>query len=99
MTYLLPQLLDRAAERDSDRDAYRVPRRGLSYGELLARANRLAHALRAEGVRRGDRVGIFMPRDLESAVAVYGILRAGAAFVPIDPHVPPAQRHWRKSFG
>ena len=90
MTYLLPQLLDRAAERDSGRDGYRVPKRGLSYGELFARANRLAHALRADGVRRGDRVGIFMPRDLESAVAVYGILRAGAAFVPIDPHAPAA---------
>ncbi|MEM1182365.1 MAG: AMP-binding protein, partial [Acidobacteriota bacterium] len=88
MIQLLPQLLERSATRDPDRDAYRVPKRGLSYGDLETRANRLARALRADGVRRGDRVGIFRPRDLETAVAVYGILKAGAAFVPIDPHAP-----------
>ncbi|MEO1086644.1 MAG: AMP-binding protein, partial [Acidobacteriota bacterium] len=88
MIQLLPQLVECAAGRDPGRDAYRVPRSGLGYGELEARANRLARALRADGVRRGDRVGIFRPRDLETAVAVYGILKAGAAFVPIDPHAP-----------
>ncbi|MEM8993330.1 MAG: amino acid adenylation domain-containing protein [Acidobacteriota bacterium] len=88
MIQLLPQLLERAAGRDPGRDAFRAPRSGLAYGELEARANRLARALRADGVRRGDRVGIFRPRDLDTAVAVYGILKAGAAFVPIDPHAP-----------
>ena len=88
MTYLLPHLVDRAAESAADRDAFRVPGRALTYGELAGQANRLAHLLREEGVRRGDRVGIFMPRCLESAVAVYGILKAGAAYVPIDPRMP-----------
>lgn len=88
MLYLLPHLVDRAAERDPERQAFKVPRRALSYAELARRSNQLARLLRREGVQRGDRVGIFMPRELRSAVAVYGITKAGAAFVPIDPHVP-----------
>lgn len=88
MTFLLPQLVDRAAERDAERDAYRVPGHGLSYGELARRSDRLAALLADEGVGRRDRVGVFMPRCLESPLAVYGILKAGAAFVPLDPHLP-----------
>ncbi|MEM7352170.1 MAG: amino acid adenylation domain-containing protein [Acidobacteriota bacterium] len=88
MIYLLPQLVDRAADRAADHEAFCGPGERLTYGDLVRRANRLAHALVGEGVRRGDRVGVFMPRCLESAVAVYGILKSGAAFVPIDPHTP-----------
>ena len=88
VSYLLSQLIDRAAERDGDRDAFVAPGSNLTYGELVRRANQLAHLLRDEGVRRGDRVGIFMPRNVDSALAVFGILKAGAAFVPLDPHIP-----------
>ncbi len=88
MTYLLPHTIDRAAARDGARDAFRVPNQGLSYADLVGRANQLAHHLVDAGVRRGDRVGILMPRCLESAIAVHGIMKAGAAFVPIDPHIP-----------
>ncbi len=88
MIHLLSQLVDRAAEADAGRDAFRAPGAALTYGELAERSNRLAHLLVDEGVRPGDRVGIFMPRCLESAVAVYGILKAGAAYVPLDPRMP-----------
>ena len=88
MIYLLHQTIDRAAQDSAGREAFCVPGQSLSYGEIVARANQLANLLADEGVRRGDRVGIFMPRGLESAVSVYGILKAGAAFVPIDPHLP-----------
>ena len=62
----------------------------LSYGELSRQSQRLATTLRKLNVCAGDRVGIWMPRTIESAVAVYGILLAGAAFVPIDPASPAA---------
>ncbi len=88
MSYLLSQLIDRAAEHEPERDAFRAPGASLTYGELVQRSNQLAHLLRDEGVRRGDRVGIFMPRIVDSALAVFGILKAGAAFVPLDPHIP-----------
>lgn len=90
MIYLLSQTVDRAAVTASEREAFCVPGQSLSYGELCGQSNQLAHLLVEEGVRRGDRVGIFMPRGLESAVSVYGIMKAGAAFVPIDPHLPAA---------
>jgi acyl-CoA synthetase (AMP-forming)/AMP-acid ligase II len=60
----------------------------LTYAELVAQANSLASVLREQGVGRGDRVGIYMNKGLESAVAMYGIMQAGAAYVPLDPFAP-----------
>ncbi|WP_420127865.1 non-ribosomal peptide synthase/polyketide synthase [Longimicrobium sp.] len=60
----------------------------LSYAELNARANRLAGRLIERGVRSGDRVAIAMPRSLELVVAELAVLKAGAAYVPVDPSVP-----------
>ncbi|MDQ8021456.1 MAG: amino acid adenylation domain-containing protein [Moraxellaceae bacterium] len=62
--------------------------RRLRYDELDARANQLAHALIAAGVQRGDRVGLFMSRSAELLVGLLGILKAGAAYVPLDPLFP-----------
>jgi amino acid adenylation domain-containing protein len=61
----------------------------LSYGELAARANRVAQRLRRLGVKRGDRVGLCAERSLELVVGLLGILKAGAAYVPLDPTYPP----------
>lgn len=60
----------------------------LTYGEVEAKANRLARWLRAQGVKRGDCVGLWLPRGLEMHVALLAILKAGAAYVPIDPDYP-----------
>ncbi|HWO63420.1 MAG TPA: condensation domain-containing protein, partial [Umezawaea sp.] len=60
----------------------------LSAGELDARANRLAHRLIALGVGRGDLVGVLVRRSPEFVVALLGVLKAGAAYVPLDPANP-----------
>ncbi|WAC73175.1 amino acid adenylation domain-containing protein [Roseateles sp. SL47] len=60
----------------------------LSYEDLNARANRLAHALRATGVRPDDRVAICMQRHAGLVVAVLAVLKAGGAYVPLDPAYP-----------
>jgi amino acid adenylation domain-containing protein len=60
----------------------------LTYQQLNERANRLAHYLIHEGVTPGDLVGISIERSLEVAVGLLGILKAGAAYVPIDPSEP-----------
>lgn len=60
----------------------------LNFGELNTSANRLAHHLRALGIGREDRVGFCLPRSPESIIAMLGILKAGAAYVPLDPDYP-----------
>lgn len=61
----------------------------LSYQALNARANQLARYLRRRGVERGDRVGICFERSVETIVSMLGVLKAGAAYVPLDPTFPP----------
>ncbi|MDI3422645.1 amino acid adenylation domain-containing protein [Streptomyces luteolus] len=63
----------------------------LTYAELNARADRLAHALRADGVESGDRVAVVMERGITLMTAVLGTLKAGAAYVPVDPGYPAAR--------
>ena len=57
----------------------------LTYAELNARANQLAHYLRELGVRPDERVAICVERELEMVVGLLGILKAGGAYVPLDP--------------
>ena len=60
----------------------------LSYRELNARANRLAHALRQKGVQRNDIVGLAVERNADVAIGILAILKAGAAYLPLDPDYP-----------
>lgn len=88
MLFLLPHALDRAAERDPDREAVRCREQSLSYAQLVRRANALAHLLHDQGVGRSDRVGVYLHKSVESVVAIWGIMKAGAAYVPLDPATP-----------
>lgn len=87
-TSLLHQIFEqRAAESP---EAAAVACRGMetTYGDLDHAANRLARVLRARGVGRGDRVGLLLPRSAEVYVALLATLKAGAAYVPLDPDYP-----------
>jgi len=66
----------------------------LTYAELNTRANRLAHQLRRWNVRTDDRVGICAERSLELVVAILGVMKAGAAYVPLDPQFPRDRLAW-----
>ncbi|MBQ3300577.1 MAG: amino acid adenylation domain-containing protein [Eggerthellaceae bacterium] len=66
----------------------------LSYRELNERANRLANYLRTSGVRTGDFVGLFVERSVDMVVSILAVLKAGAAYVPMDTYNPAARtRH------
>ena len=64
----------------------------VTYAELDARAERLARALGARGVGGGDVVALSLPRGIDQIVAVVAVLKAGAAYLPLDPDHPPARR-------
>ena len=65
--------------------------RTLTYRELDQLTDRLARALRRSGVSRGDRVGFCLPKSADAVAAIYGILKAGAAYVPVDPNAPASR--------
>lgn len=88
MEYLLHHLLANSARRDPAKEAVRMDGKSLTYGALDEITNRLAQTLRAAGVRRGDRVGIYVHKSLASVIAVFAISKAGAAYVPLDPNAP-----------
>jgi amino acid adenylation domain-containing protein len=86
--YLLHQLLAESAERSPHKEAVSDGERSLSYTELDRASNQVARALRASGVVRGDRVGIYLPKSLAAIVSIFGILKAGGVYVPLDPTAP-----------
>ena len=88
---LVHDLLERAAHAHPERIAVVDASRALTYGELDARSNQIAHALSTLGVMRGDRVGLYLEKSVDAIVAVYGILKSGAAYVPHDPQAPAAR--------
>ncbi|MEU9505164.1 Pls/PosA family non-ribosomal peptide synthetase [Micromonospora sp. NPDC048170] len=81
-------MFETACERNPSAVALECEGARLTYRELDERANRLAHHLRALGVGDGSRVAILLRRSVETYVALLGIGKAGAAFVPIDPESP-----------
>jgi myxalamid-type nonribosomal peptide synthetase MxaA len=82
------RLIEAQAARTPAADALVLGEDVLSYGEMNARANRLARRLVALGVRPEARVGIVAERTLESVVALLAVMKAGGAYVPIDPANP-----------
>src|SRR5664280_357080 len=84
---LVHNLLEESAQRFSDKTAIICGERHTSFAELDMAANRLAHALTAEGVAQGDRVAVFLENSVEAVVALFGILKVGAVFSLINASV------------
>jgi epothilone synthetase B len=89
---LLQQGFERRAARDPDRPAVFSAARVLTYGETERRANHLAWRLRRRGARPNTLVAVVMEKGWEQVVAVLAVLKAGAAYLPIDPGLPQERR-------
>lgn len=92
-TQCLHQLVEAQVARTPEKEAILDAgcRRKLTYSELNARANQVAHHLLALGVKPDDLVGICMERSEKLLIGLLGILKAGAGYVPIDPAFPKAR--------
>jgi amino acid adenylation domain-containing protein len=88
---ILPTLLADTVARHPDRPAVVMDDRVLTYAEFDAAANRLARSLIRHGVRPGERVAIWLPLSIEALVSLWGVMKASAAYVPVDPTVPVAR--------
>jgi len=86
------EFLEHSANIDPDGTAIIEPGQGsITYGELNALANQLRDRLYQLGISRGDRVGIYLHKSIDSLAAILGILKTGAAYVPVDPGAPVAR--------
>src|SRR5690606_10960209 len=83
------ELFERQCDRTPERIAVQARGTVLTYAQLEARANRIAHRLRAMGVGRGALVGLALERDADMPAALLGVLKSGAGYVPLDPGFPP----------
>ncbi|NRQ33089.1 amino acid adenylation domain-containing protein [Nonomuraea sp. NN258] len=91
MTALLHHLLEASARRAPDAVAVVDGDRVITYQELDERANQLARTLLMADVTPGDRIGLYLDKSIESFVGLYGVLKAGCAYVPLDPDGPPVR--------
>jgi len=82
------QLFEKQAAQTPQATALEFARKGMSYDDLNRRANQLAHYLRASGVRPEMLVAILLERSAEMVVALIAVLKAGGAYLPLDPSYP-----------
>jgi amino acid adenylation domain-containing protein len=87
----IERFLEQSAQRTPAKTALVCGDRRLSYLELDRRANAVAAYIAAHGVRRGDRIAIYLENSVEAVIAVFAALKAGAVFVPINPSVKDAK--------
>ncbi|MDX6500089.1 MAG: hypothetical protein QOG23_3349 [Blastocatellia bacterium] len=84
----LPRLFEDQAAQSPDAMAVTCADESLTYGELNARANQLARYLHLQGIGRESLVGVCVDRSLEMAIGILGVLKSGAAYLPLDPDYP-----------
>ena len=87
-TFCLHERFERRVAETPDAPALTFDRRTITYDALNGRANQLAHRLRALGVGPDDLVGVHLERSAELVIAILGVLKAGGAYLPLDPAYP-----------
>jgi len=88
LEHTIHHLFEQQAAKTPNQTAVVYEGQSLTYGELNAQSNQLAHYLRAQGVRSEQVVGLFVERSLEFVIGLLGILKAGGAYLPLDLSLP-----------
>src|SRR5437667_2380835 len=88
MSYALHQLLVESAACRPDAEAVRLLDDAITYRELESRSNQLAHALIETGVVPGDRIGIYLHKSPAAIASIFGVMKTGACYVPVDQSAP-----------
>ncbi len=88
MVSTLANIIDYSAQRFSQKEAFKYLNTAITFKEARYKVNQLVHVLLENGLQKGDCIGIYMERNLESFISVHAILKAGGVFVPLDPTAP-----------
>ncbi len=91
MTALLHDLLSQTAKQSAERTALQYQQQTLTYGELEQRVARVARAFIQHGIKPGERIAIYLPKQPEVVISFFAASMAGATFVPINPALKPSQ--------
>ncbi len=91
MPHLIHHNLEISAQKYPDKTAFISDEDSITYQQLNEAADRLAAYLGNFGVARGQLVGVLLPKNIGSLIAIHGIMKTGAAFVPIDPKFPASR--------
>ena len=86
--YLLQHLLRNSADRFPEQKAVVCREDSITYADLNIKSDQLSRALTRLGVKTGDRVGLMLNKSIESVICIFGILKSGASYVPVDPLAP-----------
>ncbi len=89
--FTLDKIIPNAARLHAAKKAFIYLNQSITYGELEKKTNQLAHYFLENGLSKGERVGILLPRNLEIPIAIYGALKAGGVFVPLDVNMPQSR--------
>ncbi|MEV4783166.1 acyl-CoA ligase (AMP-forming), exosortase A system-associated [Burkholderia sp. LMU1-1-1.1] len=90
-SYLVHDFIFSSAERAPASEALVDGARRLTYAQLVTLTKRTCAALRARGARRGERVAVYMEKNIEHVAALFGAAAAGMVFVPVNPLLKPEQ--------
>lgn len=84
----LPDLFSMKAEKVASKIAVTFQGKQITYGELDKQIHQMANYLKDQGVKKGDFVGVALPRSIEMVSFLFAIMKCGAAYVPLDPNYP-----------
>jgi amino acid adenylation domain-containing protein len=90
----LPEMISQSLKKHAVKTAISFYDTSITNGELLSKSNQFAALLTKKGIRKGDLVGVALDRSIEMVITFLAVLKAGAAYIPLDPTYPQERIHY-----